>query len=399
MPIDTLKTGEALASNNESPHPARRDPFLGRARKRRLLFTLFASLAMLLILHVALAHISNVPPRAITCADLLHETDYTREVGLQPDNQQMAAVQMFNSLDGGSPVALVQVTARNTQNTLNISIFGCTTRHQQPQLALLFTRRGLSQGTVEFSPAHTLVTGVLDTNLSPNDVPFLQPLQQNIYQEYTWQRDHFVQTLFPGLYPVSSRAEAEALQQNFNRGQRVLWDDPLATAQQMARDLLQWSSPSQARLIAQAADTTRVELSSRKPHIVLEVTLKRLIQGNRKGLWFVTDAHTRGMIISQAGTLHQPFPTVVTSPLSFAGVRALIDGHTSATLFDHTLTPLREASRISLHVQPDSSYVGTLTYSNLIKGQQGLLLIESLPLPQNEEKEAGQLLLTSAILN
>ncbi|MEO9029197.1 MAG: hypothetical protein ABI413_10300 [Ktedonobacteraceae bacterium] len=371
----------------------------GHARKAGLLFFLCSGLALLVMLHIAIGYIPSVPPVAATCANLMSSTDYTQAVGFQPANQQMAAVQMVNNLTDGSPAALVQVTTPNLQNALDAYVFGCSIEHNQPQVHQLFSQQGLSQGTVELTPEHTLLTAALDTKLSPNTIPFLQPLQQNIYREYAWHAGRFAQVLFPGLYPVASRSEAQALQQNFNNGQQLLWHDPLATSQQMAKDLLHWSQASSALLVSQTGDTALVELTSQSPRVTIEVTLQQMIQPGSNGLWFVTDAHTKGMLLMRAGTSNEPFPQTATSPMSFSGANALTDGHTSATLFDHTLTPLSHASSVPLTVQPNSAYSGTLTYSGVLPGQQGVLLIESLPQTKNQAKEPGQLLLTSVILD
>lgn len=379
----------------------RKRAFFGRAQKVGLICCLCAGLSVILMLHMNVGHTSPIPgssPVTTTCADLLNSTDYTKAVGFQPDSQQMAAIQMVNDLDAGAPAALVQVTTPKAQNALAVYVFGCTLEHQQPQLVQLFGQQGLPQGTVSLTPAHTLVTAALDPNLSPNDIPFLQPMQQNIYYEYAWQAGRFVQVRFPGFYPVASRVEAEALQQSFNNGQKLSWNDPLTTAQQMTKDLLQWSDTPQARLVSQTNDTALVELTSQNPRMTIEVTLQQIIQPGSQGLWFVTDARTKGMLITRTGTVNEPLPQTMTSPMSFSGANALIDGKTTATLFDHTLTPLKQSTNVPLNVLPDSTYDGTLNYSGLLRGQQGAILIESLPQPENQGKEEGQLVLTSVIL-
>jgi hypothetical protein len=325
--------------------------------------------------------------------------DYTRAVNLQPDNQVMAAVQMVNELDNGAPAALVQVTGNTTPQTLDVYIFGCTMRQNQPHLAQLFRQKGLVRGTVTLTPQHTLLLASLDTRILPSAIPFLQPLQQNIYHEYTWRQGAFVQLAYPGFYPVSSRSEAEELQQSANDGQIVPWNDPVSTALQMSKDLLQWSPDPQAQLVSHVADTAVVQLTKQSPHVVLVVTLKQLLQNNTTGLWFVTDARTKGMIITRSGTLNQALPSPQSSPLQFSGANALVDGETTATLFDHTMTPISQATKVSLTVHADSSFSGSIPYSNLSSGQQGILLISSMPKTENLDKESGQLLLTGIILN
>lgn len=367
-------------------------------RKAGLLVTLCAGLTLLILLHTALSHIAGPTPTATDCSDLVSSADYTQAVNLQPANQQMSAVQMVSDLTQGAPAALVQVTTRGQQNTLDAYVFGCSLEHGQPHLLQLFSQQGLAQGALTLTPDHALLVSTVDTSLAPDDIPFLQPLQQNIYRQYAWRDGHFVQVLFPGFYPVASRAEAQALQENYNNGQQLLWHDPLATAQQMTKDLLNWSTLPTARLVSEGGDTALVELSAQHPRTTIEVTLRQLVQPGSNGLWFITDARTKGMLLTRAGSTSEPLPSIVSSPVQFSGANALVDGHTTATLFDHTLTPLHGASAVPVSVQPNSVYSGTLTYSGLLRAQQGVILIESLPRAQNQGKEGGQLLLTGVIL-
>lgn len=340
------------------------------------------------MLSIAIDHLPNLAPTDTPCMNLLNATDYTQLVHLQPTNQQMAAVQMLTDFTVGMPSALVQVTTPNQHDTLDVYIFGCSLAHSQPRVQQIFSQHGLVQGSVALTPEHTLLITALDTTLSPDDLALLQPLQENIYREYAWRAGHFVPVLFPAFYPVASRSEAQALQQSFNNGQQMPWHDPLATAQQMAKDLLQWSTPPSARLISQTGNVARVELTSQQPRMSIDVTLQQMIQPSGNGLWFVTDARTPGIALTCSPAL--------TSPINLVGTSALTDGHTTATLFDHTLTPLSSTTNVPLTVQPNGAFAGTLTYSGLLAGQQGLLLIESVPTAQS--KEPGQLLLTSVIL-
>lgn len=387
------------ARSTEVKPAARRQKRRWRWLKLRLFLLLLGSLAILYVLHVIVIYAQSPAPRPTTCAQLMGSVDYPQVVKLQPDSQEMAAVQVVNNLDNGEPATLVQVTNSTMPPTLDVYVFGCTVQQSQPRLTQLFSQHGLVHGTATVTAQRTLLLANTDTKLSPSVLPFLQPLQQNIYHEYTWQQNAFVQMTYPGFYPVSSRSEAEQLQLNANNGQPLPWNDPVSTALQMSKDLLQWSPDPQAQLISHAEDTAVVQLTEQSPHVVLVVTLKQLIQKNASGLWFVTDARTKGMIITRSGTLNQAMPSPQTSPLQFSGANALIDGQTTATLFDHTMTPVADATNVPVTVHSDSSYNGSIPYANLISGQQGVLLISSMPTNENLNKESGQMLLTGIVLN
>jgi hypothetical protein len=102
---------------------------------------------------------------------------------------------------------------------------------------------------------------------------------------------------------------------------------------------------------------------------------------------------------AQAGgiTLNQPqASSMVTSPATIEGVGALTDGQTTATLFDHTLTPLSLLNNPTLNVATNGAYTGMLYYTNSVQNQPGLLLVQSVP--PSGSSEMGQLLLTRVIL-
>jgi hypothetical protein len=224
-------------------------------------------------------------------------------------------------------------------------------------------------------------------------------MQQNIYREFTWQGNHFTQLPFAGFYPVSSKTEAQILQQSKLGANDLPWHDPIATSVQMSKDLLQWSETPQSRLISQTSTEAVVELTRQHPQSVVNVTLKRLLQPNKNGLWFVTDARSPGLLLSEPDKLNQPLRTSVTSPIAFSGANVLIDGQTTVTLLDHTLTPLDQANSLPLNIRPDSTYTASLPYAHLLSGQQGVIVIRSRPLQQNEEQESEQILLRGVLLN
>ena len=384
-------------SPQRGPHPAKNKRSY---RGPRPLALLLAALALIALAHfLIVAHQSATPASApaTNCTALIRTTDYTQRVNLQPASEQMAAVEFVSQVDGGQPASLVQVVHTDTQNTLDAYVFGCFMHGNKPQLATLFAQRGLPQGTVEVSKANTLITGALDTTISADASVFLLPLQQNIYREYAWHNGAFSRVAFPGLYPVASRAEAEALQQDADSGQSLPWNDPLATAEELSRDVFKWPTVD-ARDTAMDNDgtTAQVELFQSSSPMVVNVTLQRLLQHDNKGLWFVVAAHTNGITLELAGQ-KRTAQAVLRAPIQLSGTSALANGSTSATLFDHTLTSIASATNVALQVNMDGTFTGSLTYSGIVPDQQGLLLIQSLPLAGNRVV-TGQLLLVPVLL-
>ena len=362
-------------------------------RKPHLLTIVCFVLAIVALVHfIAVTHSAYPTVTPTTCQGWLRTMDYTQTVHLQTKTQQMGAVQFVNQLVGGQSAVMVQVNGTDAQQTLDIYIFGCIQQQQQFKLTTLFSQRGLPQGTAAISPDNTLITSALDTHQPSQDSALEQPLQQNIYREYQWQHSAFVQVAYPSLYPVTSRAEAEALQQQANNGQSLPWSDPLVTAEQMAKDIFHWTgSDPQDAVLSNKGSTARVQLVQQNPSITVIVTLKQLIQHNTSGLWFVVSAQSSGMALD----LPRPAQSVA-SHIILKGTGALADGTITAALFDHALSPLTFTNTTSSRVDASGNYAAALSYTNSAPDQESLLLIESLP--PNGSSEVGQLLLVKVIL-
>lgn len=367
----------------------------------RVLTIIFALLALLALFHfIAVTHTAYPNIRLDTCSALIRHTDYTKLISIQPQ-QEMEAIQYVDELAGGKPAVLVQVVDSSPQHLLDVYIYGCAMQRalaknaqaqMKPTLTLIFKRQGLIQGEAAITGANTLSLSQEDTSISPDTTPVLQPLQQNVYQEYAWSSGALTQVTFPGIYPVLSRSEAQALQDQENTGQTLPWIDPQVTAEQMAKDVLAWPVNDLHSTVQDNDGTVaHVLLSRQNPHLEVTVTLKRLIQHNKTGLWFVTAAQTPGIALDLTGSTAS-----ITSPATLQGKTTLTDGQANVTLFDHTLSPIRVLNDTPFTIYAHGTYTETLHYTNNIPGQPGLLLIEEVP--NNGSTEEAQLLLTNVIL-
>jgi len=374
------------------PDPALSRPTTPHAKHRgpRILTALLSALALVALLHLlAVSHFSLATASSLGCQELLHDTDYTKLIAFHAKTQEVGAIQQVDQLTDGLPAVLLPVTDSGSQHLLDVYIFVCTIQQQKPALALRFAQRGLVQGTVNISNANTLLISQLDPAITPEASVLMLPLQQNIYREYRWHNGTFMQVLFPGLYPVISRGQAEALQDQANNGQSLLWSDPAATAQQMARDLFQWDT---SQVISQDNDgtTAHILLLCQNPHLEVNVTLSRLLQQNNRGLWFVTKAQTADITVDQS----QLQGTAAT--ITFRGRGMPSNNQIAASLFDHTLTPMPLLQQSAWHVSQDGTFTGRLFYSSTVSDQPGLLLIEDTAAAGSGKR--GQLFLTNVLL-
>lgn len=355
------------------------EPEQQKNKRRPLLTILLSLLALIALLHfIAVTHSAYPTVVVNTCDKAIRNANYTQYVSIAK-LQEMLAVQFTDTLTSGQPSAMVQVEDKGPQHLLDIYLYGCSMEHHSPSLTLLFKRQGLIEGTATVTSAHTLSIGQLDTTLAAHANTFLLPLQENVYQEYTWQDGGLRQASFPGIYPVSSRSEAEALQGQVD--QNLPWTEPLATAEQMAQDLLKWPPKSFRSALIDANDNrAHVRLSKLQPSMEVTVSIAKLVQQDAKGLWFVTGAQTAGITLNQAH-----LRTTSTSPLIVQGTIAHRNSSIKATLFDHTMTPVTSLRGTAIQIRSDGSYEGKLLYAHLFPGQPGLLLLEALP-PSSEDK-------------
>jgi hypothetical protein len=374
-----------------------------RSRRVLLLAGLLSILTGILILHwIAFTHTAFPLLSPASCSDTIRKTDYTKIIPRLTPQQEMQAIQLTSDVTSGEPSALIQVVTKNDNALLDVYMYGCTIRQQSPTLIPLLKRQGLIQGLAQVTQAHTLSISELDSNLSSDTISTFLPMQQNIYHEYGWMHGQLTQIKFPALYPVTSRCEAEALQDIINHDPDPTppWVDPVATTIQMASDLFHRPSDTiKARLLHQDLANAHVMLELNHPQTKVDVILSRLVQQNDKGLWFVTAAKSPGITLDQTN-----LNTPVTSPLIIHGTLTTTIGKATLQIMDHTLTPLQILNTPTQpHLPPQTSFVvrnnqiytGTINYNNSYICQPGLLLIDVAP-PNN--KSPGQLLLTNLIL-
>ncbi|MBE3560818.1 MAG: hypothetical protein IMW89_16595 [Ktedonobacteraceae bacterium] len=361
------------------------------SKKSHLLTILLLLLTLIALGHfIAVTHTAYPTVFTGSCSALIRNTDYTKIVQRRVSTQSLGNVQFVEQLLDGQPAALVPVIDSSPEHQLDVYIYGCVLQHGRPALTLLFKHQGIVQGSVSVTQAGTLSIGSLDPTHSQDISTLVNPLQQHVYREYAWRNGAFVQIPFAGLYPVTSQAEAEALQEQASNGEPLPWTDPLATAEQMARDILQLSD-FKGSLQDNDGRTAHVLLVQQQSHLEIPITLMRLVQSDESGLWFVTHAQTRGITLDQSPLQHP-----VSSPITIRGTVEPAQKQTSIMLFDHALTPMYTLNKPSLTIRQDGQYECTITYTNRVPNQQGLLLIKTQP--QEKSSASGQLLLTNILL-
>jgi hypothetical protein len=380
----------SLAQGHTPPLHRQRPP-----ETRHILPILLVLLIVLILLHIiAITHTAYPTITMKNCLDLLRYTDY-RKI-FTTATQTVGDVQLLDQSDESELAVFVPVLHQDPPHLMDIYVYGCQLQKQHPKLIQLFKQQGLLQDTAVITPAHTLSISTpnpTSTNISTTVAPLQQTLQQDINREYGWHNGTFEQITFPGLYPAISRIEAEALQDQEDQQQNMLWTDPLKTTMLMAKELFHWSSTNMTvSLQDQSATIAHVLLIQHTPIFKVAVTLQRLIEPGANGLWFVTRAQTAGITLNQAQS-----QTLIASPATIQGTMIAAPGTTTITLFDHTLTTLPLLSKPAVTLQSNGTFKASFFFTNNIADQPGLLLIEH---PASTSSSAtGQLLLSSALLN
>jgi hypothetical protein len=362
--------------------------------KPRPLFASLAILSLLLLLHLIAVTHTAYPSTAIrTCSEAIRYYDYQDKVPVASKQQTLQDVQLISEVTAGQPSALVTVLEGDASSSISVYVYGCTLQHQQPHVEILFKRQHLLQGSVTATRANTLSISTLDTKSLPELRTPSQTLQQNIYREYAWKNGQFIQVSFPGLYPVTSRTEAEELQEQFDSGQPLSWADPLITTSRMAQELFHWDK-NNMQVTMQNVDgiTAHALLVQNVPHTEVMVTLQRLIQHDSSGLWFVTQAQSNNLTLDTS-----PATSLAISPLPLTVGSPFNGGTITIALLNHALRPVPISFRIKpvFNAQAIGTVSGTLSFTAIAPDQPGLLLLTRLA----PDKQVGQLLLRNFILD
>ncbi|HEX4206387.1 MAG TPA: hypothetical protein VHZ51_19745 [Ktedonobacteraceae bacterium] len=381
---------------SEKPTPAARPP-----RRRRPFVLLAIILGSIVLLHlIAFTHTADPSKPIRNCLDIVRYNNYSQFAIATQQNEKIGNVQLVDQLIPGQTTVVVpivpSVDAGTPEQLLDLYVYSCAVSDNHPEIALQFKQQHLVNATFTVTQAHTLDVSELDP-LQSTDTNTSTPFQRMVNREYTWNNGAFVQTSFPGLYPVTSRVEAQDLQTQSNQGRPFQWLDPLITTSQMAKDLLHWNAGTfSAKLLTQSTKEAHVLLTQRTQHFTVQVTLQRLIQPDENGLWFVTQAQSSHMSIDTF-----PLQSPISSPTTIQGTMMPTPGHNTITMFDHMLSPLPTQVSPTFALQSHRNYTGSVFYTNTIPNQPGLLLIERIPKGSDlsAQQAAGQLLLTSVLLD
>jgi len=155
-------------------------------------------------------------------------------VGTKPGVDKVQKV-MCGSLEGsGSLDALVIARYYTPDYKMDFFVYDNLTGTPNRRFAV----QGLVQGDAQISPASTIITSQLISNV---------PIPPNVFKEYQWNAatSSFAQILFPGLYPDVTHYQAEHAQSAANayaaQGKTPWQDSANSVVNKLAAEIFHWT--------------------------------------------------------------------------------------------------------------------------------------------------------------
>jgi hypothetical protein len=231
-------------------------------------------------------------------------------VGTKPGVAKVQKV-MCGSLEGsGSLDALVIARYYTPDYKMDFFVYDNLTGTPNRRFAV----QGLVQGDAQISPASTIITSQLISNV---------PIPPNVFKEYQWNAatSSFAQILFPGLYPDVTHYQAEHAQSAANayavQGKTPWQDSANSVVNKLAAEIFHWT----------LATTKTVTFNSRSgTYIVQETNTGPGGGGFVATLFHLDNVATNIFEISQIAPLDtgtrisSPAPGVqLSSPVSVSG--------------------------------------------------------------------------------
>jgi len=360
--------------------------------RRRLLVSVCALLALILVLSACDQGSSS--STTVAKSPVATASRQGIQLGQQPCPASVQSAQHWNSIVTSdptkmvegvicgylmgvpSPQAVVEIGYRDTKFLLDVEVFTAITSAKPTRI---FALTGLVQGDVNISNYNTLLTAQIDPNSSLNKGhPAAQQLV-DLYREFKWsdKAGTLVPVAFPGLFPDTSRYQAEFEQYEVNNGQGYQqWRLSAATtAQNFAEFVLKWDPNTPATILSGGGtNDTRAIVLIKNPSAggasipSIRLSLSRLELNANGGIWEVTDVATDGITVSSPQDWQQ-----LSNPAQVTGTNTAFSGKpASIVVEDHDRAPIGEAS-----MSGRSAFAQRIPYSSTFQDgtQEGILAV------------------------
>ena len=357
--------------------------------RRNLLISVCALLALIFVLSACDQGSTNLPGAAKS--PVATASIHGIQLGQQPCPAAVQAAGHWNAIVDSGPTkmvegvicgylmgisslqAVVKIGYRDTKFLLDVDVFTAITS-TKPARSFALTR--LVQGDVNISNYNTLLTAQIDPNSSLNKGhPAAQQLV-DLYREFKWsdKAGTLVPVAFPGLFPDTSRYQAEFEQYEVNNGQGYQqWRLSAATtAQNFAEFVLKWDPNTPATVLSGGgANDIRAVVLIKNPSaggVAIRLNESRLELNANGGIWEVTDVATDGITVASPQDWQQ-----LSNPAQVTGTNTAFTGKPATIVVeDHDRADIGQAS-----LSGTSAFAERISYSSTFQDgtQEGILAV------------------------
>lgn len=359
------------------------------AHRRGLLVSVCALLALLLALSAC--DQGGTGPKTVAKSPVATASRQSIQLGQQPCPASVQAADHWNAIiESGSTTmvegvicgylmgipslqAVVKIGHKDTKFLLDVDVFTAITSAKPTRI---FALTGLVQGDVNISNYNTLLTAQIDPNSSVNKGhPAAQQLV-DLYREFKWsdKAGTLEPVAFPGLFPDTSRYQAEFEQYEVNNGQGYQqWRLSAATtAQNFAEFVLKWDPNTPATVLSGGGtNDIRAVVLIKNPAaggVGIRLSLSRLELNVNGGIWEVTDVATDGITVASPQDWQQ-----LSNPVQVTGTNTAFTGKPATILVeDHDRAAIGQAA-----LTGKSAFTARIPYSSTFQDgtQEGILAV------------------------
>jgi hypothetical protein len=330
------------------------------------------------------------------CPAAVSSTSYWNSiVGTQSGVNAVSRVTCANMIGNSTLQALILVGYQGTGNVIDVYVYDKIT---DPHPQQLFKLQNLYKGDAKISGYNTILTAEVDQNSSVNKNAG-RGQQPDLFREFKWSDGvgTFVPVPFPGLFPVLTRYQAEADQQQVNQGHQPWQLSASMTAQALAANLLKWAPDAPATIVQGGGkQDIGAVVDVKHPYPAggtIRVNMSRL-EGNRNGgIWIVTSVTSQGMSITSPAANER-----LTSPVNVAGTSKAFEGKAGTIrILDHTETDIGHADVQPAQGMGNTTYTATVSYNSTFKTgtQEGIV---ALYLPSNADGSIAAAVMIKVLL-
>jgi hypothetical protein len=258
--------------------------------------------------------------------------------------------------------AVLKIGSKQTRFLIDVDVFTSITGAKPVRI---FALTGLVQGDVNISKYNTLLTSQIDPNSSLNKGHPASQQLVDLYREFKWSDSGgtLAPVAFQGLFPDTSRFQAEYEQYEVNNGQGFQqWRlSATTTAQNFAEFALKWT-PNTPTTVLSGGGThdIRAVVLIKNPSAggaAIRVALSRLELNANGGIWEVTGVATDGITITSPQETQQlSNPAQVTgTDTSFTRnlISIIVEDHDRAAIGQATVTG---QSTFAIHIPYSSTF-------------------------------------------